>query len=84
MDVCKELWTADLPKFSGTYVKFDDVVFTPKPVQNPIPIWVEGESGPALRRTVSVRRFLQYLPGFDFDHPPGSWIAPTEHDLKRP
>ena len=52
MDACKELWTADLPKFSGKYVKFDDVVFTPKPVQNPIPIWVGGESAPALRRTV--------------------------------
>ncbi|MSP03766.1 MAG: TIGR03619 family F420-dependent LLM class oxidoreductase [Acetobacteraceae bacterium] len=52
MDVCRELWTADLPKFSGKYVKFDDVVFTPKPVQNPIPIWVGGESAPALRRTV--------------------------------
>ena len=27
-------------------------MFTPKPVQQPIPIWVGGESGPALRRTV--------------------------------
>src|SRR6202046_4073352 len=44
MDACNELWTADLPKFSGKYVKFDDVVFTPKPVQSPIPIWVGGES----------------------------------------
>jgi probable F420-dependent oxidoreductase len=52
MDVCKELWTAALPRFSGKYVSFDDVVFAPKPVQNPIPIWVGGESGPALRRTV--------------------------------
>jgi alkanesulfonate monooxygenase SsuD/methylene tetrahydromethanopterin reductase-like flavin-dependent oxidoreductase (luciferase family) len=52
MDVCKELWTAEFPKFSGKYVKFDDVVFTPKPVQQPIPIWVGGESAPALRRTV--------------------------------
>ena len=52
MDACRELWTAEFPKFSGKYVKFDDVVFTPKPVQNPIPIWVGGESGPALRRTV--------------------------------
>jgi probable F420-dependent oxidoreductase len=51
MDVCKELWTSDLPRFSGKYVKFDDVVFTPKPVQKPIPIWVGGESAPALRRT---------------------------------
>jgi probable F420-dependent oxidoreductase len=52
MDVCRELWTADLPRFTGKYVKFDDVVFTPKPVQKPIPIWVGGESAPALRRTV--------------------------------
>jgi probable F420-dependent oxidoreductase len=52
MAACHELWTADLPKFNGKYVKFDDVVFTPKPVQQPIPIWVGGESGPALRRTV--------------------------------
>jgi alkanesulfonate monooxygenase SsuD/methylene tetrahydromethanopterin reductase-like flavin-dependent oxidoreductase (luciferase family) len=52
MAVCKELWSAEFPKFTGKYVKFDDVVFTPKPVRNPIPIWVGGESGPALRRTV--------------------------------
>jgi alkanesulfonate monooxygenase SsuD/methylene tetrahydromethanopterin reductase-like flavin-dependent oxidoreductase (luciferase family) len=52
MDACKELWTADSPKFSGKYVKFDDVSFLPKPVQSPIPIWVGGESGPAVRRTV--------------------------------
>jgi len=51
MDACRELWTAELPKFSGKYVKFDDVVFIPKPAQNPIPIWVGGESAPALRRT---------------------------------
>jgi len=52
MAVCAELFTAEEPKFNGKYVKFDDVQFTPKPVQKPIPIWVGGESGPALRRTV--------------------------------
>ena len=52
MAACMELWTADEPKFAGKYVKFDDVQFSPKPVQKPIPIWVGGESGPALRRTV--------------------------------
>jgi probable F420-dependent oxidoreductase len=51
MAVCRELWTADEPKFDGKYVKFKDVLFPPKPVQQPIPIWVGGESGPALRRT---------------------------------
>ena len=52
MAACQELWTADEPKFNGKYVKFNDVQFTPKPAQKPIPIWVGGESGPALRRTV--------------------------------
>ena len=51
MMVCKELWTNDAPKFEGKYVQFKDVMFPPKPVQQPIPIWVGGESGPAMRRT---------------------------------
>lgn len=51
MMVCRELWTSDAPKFEGKYVQFKDVLFPPKPVQQPIPIWVGGESGPALRRT---------------------------------
>jgi probable F420-dependent oxidoreductase len=49
---CRELWTRDKPRFSGKYVSFSDVLFDPKPVQKPHPpIWVGGESGPALRRT---------------------------------
>ncbi len=52
MMACQELWSKDDPRFDGKYVKFSDVVFTPKPVQQPIPIWVGGESAPALRRTV--------------------------------
>jgi probable F420-dependent oxidoreductase len=51
MAVCRELWSADEPKFAGKYIHFDEVVFLPKPIQSPIPIWVGGESGPALRRT---------------------------------
>ncbi|MGH7029987.1 MAG: LLM class flavin-dependent oxidoreductase, partial [Stellaceae bacterium] len=39
------------PRFDGDWVKFDGVLFEPKPVQKPHqPIWVGGESGPALRR----------------------------------
>jgi probable F420-dependent oxidoreductase len=51
MAVCKELWTADEPRFDGKYVQFKDVLFPPKPPQGAIPIWVGGESGPAMRRT---------------------------------
>ncbi len=49
---CRELWTKDDPRFEGKFVKFANVLFEPKPVQKPHPpIWVGGESGPALRRT---------------------------------
>jgi probable F420-dependent oxidoreductase len=48
----RELWTSENPRFSGKYVRFENIVFAPKPVQRPAPpIWVGGESGPALRRT---------------------------------
>ncbi|MBV9861421.1 MAG: LLM class F420-dependent oxidoreductase [Alphaproteobacteria bacterium] len=48
---CRELWTNPDPEFAGKYVSFSNLLFEPRPVQNPIPIWVGGESGPALRRT---------------------------------
>ena len=48
----KELWTNPRPRFAGKHVRFDNILLDPKPVQKPHPpIWVGGESGPALRRT---------------------------------
>jgi probable F420-dependent oxidoreductase len=47
----RRLWTEAAPRVAGDWVRFDDVLFEPKPVQKPHPpIWVGGESGPALRR----------------------------------
>ncbi len=52
MMACRELWTSDAPVFDGKYTTFSNVTFGPKPVQKPHPpIWIGGESGPALRRT---------------------------------
>ena len=51
----RTLWTEDDPHFAGSHVKFSGIVFAPKPVQKPHPpIWVGGESGPALRRTAKL------------------------------
>ena len=51
----KELWTEDDPQFEGKYISFDNISFLPKPVQKPHPpIWVGGESRPALRRTAEL------------------------------
>ena len=47
----RNLWTEEAPRFDGSWVKFDGIIFEPKPAQKPHPpIWVGGESGPSLRR----------------------------------
>ncbi len=49
--VFKELWTSDDPSFDGEYASFSNIAFAPKPVQQPHPpLWIGGESPPALRR----------------------------------
>lgn len=51
----KTLWTDDRPSMDGKHVRFDNVVFKPKPASKPhLPIWVGGESAPALRRAAAV------------------------------
>jgi probable F420-dependent oxidoreductase len=48
-----ELWTSDNPAFHGQYVDFDAIAFEPKPRQRPYPpIWIGGNSRPAMRRAV--------------------------------
>ena len=47
----RRLWTEDKPRNDSAWVKFDKIIFEPKPVQKPHPpIWVGGESTPSLLR----------------------------------
>jgi probable F420-dependent oxidoreductase len=52
--VFKRLWSEPEPAFAGDYVNFRDIYFEPKPVQQPLPVWIGGESGRALRRVVEL------------------------------
>jgi len=56
IDVMTAIWTQDTPRFSGRFVELnDDVNVLPQPLQKPYPpIWVGGESGPALKRAARV------------------------------
>jgi probable F420-dependent oxidoreductase len=54
IDAFRVLWTEAQPKFAGKYVKFDGIVLEPKPVQQPVPIWVGGEGLNAIRRAARV------------------------------
>jgi len=47
----KRLWTEDRVTFHGRFFSLDEAAFFPKPVQRPHPpIWIGGNSPPALRR----------------------------------
>jgi probable F420-dependent oxidoreductase len=46
-----ELWSSDSPSFDGEFVKFNDVAFGPKPIQEPRPVvWMGGDADAVLRR----------------------------------
>ena len=52
--MCRELWTNENPSFAGKHANFSNVFFQPRPVPKRVPIWVGGESGPAMRRTAKL------------------------------
>ena len=52
LEMFRILWTEAEPEFQGKYYQFDGISFYPKPIQNPLPIWVGGHTRRALRRTV--------------------------------
>jgi probable F420-dependent oxidoreductase len=55
LEAFKVLWTQGDPRFEGATTRFANIDFSPKPPQKPHPpIWVGGESGPALRRTAKL------------------------------
>jgi probable F420-dependent oxidoreductase len=87
IDAFRVLWTEASPSFAGRYTRFDGIVLEPKPVQQPYPpIWVGGESGPAVRRAARVGdlRALRELGvtalDIDFGRPdPAAVIAEMRH-----
>jgi probable F420-dependent oxidoreductase len=54
MDAMMLLWNTDEPEFHGRYVDFGDMVFDPRPVQQPFPIYMGGRTRAALRRVARV------------------------------
>ncbi|MCU1588564.1 MAG: luciferase [Frankiales bacterium] len=48
--VCRQLWTEPVVEHHGEHFDFAPVMFEPKPVQQPVPVSVGGDSAPARRR----------------------------------
>ena len=68
INIMRTLWTQEDASYEGQFFQFKDVKFAPKPTQKPqIPIWIGGQSTPAMRRVA------RYGDGW---HP--QWMSPTE------
>ncbi len=48
--IMRELWTNPDPQFEGEFCRFSGIKCEPKPVQNPLPVWIGGHSARAMRR----------------------------------
>ena len=46
----RALWTNDSITYEGTWEKIDRAGITPRPIQQPIPIWIGGYTDKTLRR----------------------------------
>ena len=50
-----ELWTQSDPTYKGKYIEFQNILFAPKPIQDPHPpIWIGGESEAAIKRAARI------------------------------
>jgi probable F420-dependent oxidoreductase len=50
LEIFHRLFTEETPSFDGEFYQFGDVGFEPKPVQDPVPVWVGGATPAAFRR----------------------------------
>lgn len=50
LDCMRALWTLDPVSFEGKRVRFSGMRQNPKPVQDPLPVWVGGNTRAAIRR----------------------------------
>jgi probable F420-dependent oxidoreductase len=51
LQLLNRLWTEDEVSFEGRYYHYDEVTISPKPKQQPLPLWIGGSSEAAIERT---------------------------------
>lgn len=55
LEIIKELWYSDNPQYSGKYLSFSDIVFSPRPTNtHRIPIWMGGNYNSSIDRAIKL------------------------------
>ena len=51
LTIMSRLWSEDAVSFEGKHFQYSAVTISPKPKQQPLPLWIGGSSDAAIRRT---------------------------------
>ena len=54
IEILRKSWSEGSFSFKGRYYNYENINVTPKPVQNPLPIWIGAFSEPAIKRAASM------------------------------
>jgi probable F420-dependent oxidoreductase len=54
LQLLARLWSEDHVNYEGRHYRYTDVTISPKPVQQPLPLWIGGSSEAAIRRTAAI------------------------------
>lgn len=54
IEIMTRLWTEEHVTHAGDHFQYEDVTISPRPKQQPLPVWIGGSSPAAIRRTARV------------------------------
>jgi probable F420-dependent oxidoreductase len=54
LEIMRRLWSEESVTFEGRYFRYRDASIAPRPVQQPLPLWIGGHGPAAIRRTARV------------------------------
>jgi len=54
LELCRRLWSEEHVTFRGEFYRYEDATISPRPIQQPLPLWIGGSSPAAVRRTVKL------------------------------
>ena len=53
-EIMAALWTGEPVNYEGKHYRYTNAVISPKPAQDPLPLWIGGSSEAAIRRTARI------------------------------
>ena len=80
LEIIRRLWTEESVTFEGEFYQYRGASISPRPVQNPLPLWIGGSSPAAQRRTATLG--TGWIGGLNTTDEVGETIRGIQGELK--